>query len=150
MKLILACDPTGGIGLNNKLPWSKLEGDLSRFKKLTSNQTVIMGRKTWESLPKSPLPNRYNVVVSKSKLELPTSVHQIYDTSELCRWPLAWLIGGASIVEQGWQWIYEIHLSKTFDYYNCDTFIDLDKLKDYELLESTTCSDHEYQIWKRK
>lgn len=150
MKLILACEPSGGIGLNNRLPWSSLEGDLSRFKKLTSNQTVIMGRKTWESLPKSPLPNRYNVVISKNKLDLPLGVHQIYDTAELCRWPLAWLIGGASIIEQSWDWIYEVHLSKTFDYYDCDVYTNLDNLRDFNLVETSRHSDHEYQVWKRK
>ena len=50
MKLIIACDPKGGIGYNGKLPWTNLQGDLPRFKALTSNQVVLMGRKTWESL----------------------------------------------------------------------------------------------------
>ncbi len=52
MKLIIACDPNGGIGYENRLPWSNIQGDLPRFKRLTEGQTVIMGRNTWDSLPK--------------------------------------------------------------------------------------------------
>ena len=55
MKAILAMTPNGGIGLNNQLPWDSLEGDLKRFKELTTGQTIVMGRSTWESLPKKPL-----------------------------------------------------------------------------------------------
>jgi len=52
------------IGKNNTLPWS-LKEDLTRFKELTLGYPCIMGRKTWESLPKRPLPGRPNIVVSK-------------------------------------------------------------------------------------
>ena len=52
--LIWAQDNNGGIGLNGKLPWHISE-DLKNFKKITSNSTIIMGRKTWESLPIKPL-----------------------------------------------------------------------------------------------
>ena len=62
MNLILACDPNGGIGYKNALPWKNINGDLARFKKLTTNQIVVMGRLTYESLPIKPLPNRLNSV----------------------------------------------------------------------------------------
>ena len=55
MKLLVACDPNGGIGYKKKLPWTNLRGDLQRFKQLTENQVIVMGRHTWESLPKKPL-----------------------------------------------------------------------------------------------
>jgi dihydrofolate reductase len=53
------------IGINNALPWS-LKEDMIRFRQLTAGWPCIMGRKTWESLPKRPLPGRLNVVVSGS------------------------------------------------------------------------------------
>jgi dihydrofolate reductase len=53
------------IGRNNALPWS-LKADMEHFKKLTLGWPCIMGRKTWESLPKRPLPDRPNIVISKS------------------------------------------------------------------------------------
>ena len=68
MKLIIACDPKGGIGFNGKLPWTNLQGDLLRFKELTTGKVILMGRNTWESLPKKPLPNRINVVVSSNTI----------------------------------------------------------------------------------
>lgn len=67
INLIVACDPTGIIGVNGKLPWHIPE-DLKRFKELTMGNTMIMGRKTWESLPDNvrPLPGRCNIVLSNS------------------------------------------------------------------------------------
>lgn len=52
------------IGANNTLLWH-LPSDLKRFKRLTTGHTILMGRKTWESLPNGALPNRRNVVVSR-------------------------------------------------------------------------------------
>ena len=66
--LIWAQDNNGGIGLNGKLPWHISE-DLKNFKKITSNSTIIMGRKTWDSLPIKPLPNRENIVMSSDNIK---------------------------------------------------------------------------------
>ena len=62
---IVAIDENYGIGYNNELLCS-IKEDLERFKKLTTNNVVVMGRKTWDSLPKKPLPNRTNVVVTNN------------------------------------------------------------------------------------
>lgn len=67
--IIVACTANGGIGKDNKIPWY-IPNDLKHFKKVTTNcpegkmNVVIMGRNTWESLPKKPLPARINVIVS--------------------------------------------------------------------------------------
>ena len=53
------------IGKNNALPWS-IKADMAHFKELTMGCPCIMGRKTWESLPKRPLPGRLNIVISRS------------------------------------------------------------------------------------
>ena len=53
------------IGKDNAMPWS-IKGNLSRFKETTMGWPCIMGRKTWESLPKKPLPGRLNIIVSKT------------------------------------------------------------------------------------
>jgi dihydrofolate reductase len=65
LALIAAMTERGVIGRDNQLPWSLAE-DLKRFKRLTLGHPLIMGRKTWESLPKKPLPERPNVVLSRS------------------------------------------------------------------------------------
>jgi dihydrofolate reductase len=53
------------IGRNNALPW-RLKADMARFRELTAAWPCVMGRKTWESLPKRPLPGRLNVIVSRT------------------------------------------------------------------------------------
>ena len=63
--LIVARAKNGVIGRDGDMPW-RLSSDLKRFKALTSGKPVIMGRKTWESLPKRPLPKRPNIVASRN------------------------------------------------------------------------------------
>jgi dihydrofolate reductase len=150
MKLIIACDPKGGIGYENKLPWSHIEGDLPRFKALTTGKTIVMGRNTYESLPIRPLPNRLNVVISSKEIEgvrtLPNI--SIRDNISLKE---AWMIGGAKLINTNWWCINEIHLTKTFTEYTCDSFINLLYLEKLFKLESVEgFNDHVYQIWKRK
>jgi len=65
IKLICAISKNNVIGNENKLPWNIPE-DLKRFKKLTSNNWIVMGRKTFDSIGR-PLPNRKNIVLSKNK-----------------------------------------------------------------------------------
>ena len=67
LTLIAAVAGNGVIGLDNRLPWH-LPADLRHFKALTTGSTVIMGRKTWESLPAKfrPLPDRHNIVVTRN------------------------------------------------------------------------------------
>lgn len=67
--ILVAYDQNRAIGANNDLPWGRgLPGDLAMFKQLTLNTSVIMGRKTFESLPPKfrPLPNRENIVLSRN------------------------------------------------------------------------------------
>jgi len=148
MKLIIACDPDGGIGYQNRLPWTKIQGDLPRFKRLTEGQLVVMGRNTWDSLPKKPLPNRINIVVTSR----PFVEHGVATINKLLNYSDSyWLIGGASLVEQSWSFINEIHLTKVYDHYTCDTFIDLIYIEhNYVRTYSEMFPDHTYEIWKRK
>ena len=70
INIIAAIAKNNAIGLNGKLLYW-LPADLKRFKALTTGHTIIMGRKTFESLPKGALPNRRNVVLSRSKQDFP-------------------------------------------------------------------------------
>ena len=148
MKLIVACDPSGGIGYNNKLPWDKIQGDLPRFKALTTGKPIVMGRNTWESLPKKPLPNRINYVFSKVALE---DAITLRDPVFLKSLNDGWVIGGAKVIETCWHLIDEVHLTKTFAEYTCDTYIDLVKLQnEFMCWFKEDHADHSYEIWKRK
>lgn len=150
MKLIIACDPKGGIGYENKLPWSKIEGDLPRFKALTTSRVVFMGRNTYESLPVKPLPNRVNIVITGKVIDDVRTMERI-SVRDSIFYKDAWIIGGASLVNTNWWCIDEVHLTKTFTEYTCDRFIDLIYLeKIFKLESSEDFNDHVYQIWKRK
>ena len=65
---IVAVDNNWGIGFNGDL-LEHIPEDLKYFKELTSGCTVVMGRKTWDSLPKKPLPNRYNYIITHNPSE---------------------------------------------------------------------------------
>lgn len=71
IQIILATDMNYGIGYKNDLPWKNIKKDMEFFKEKTTGHIVIMGRNTWESLPDKykPLPNRYNIVISKKDYE---------------------------------------------------------------------------------
>lgn len=100
ISIIVATSLNWAIGRNNQLLWHISE-DLKYFKKITSGHTVIMGRKTWESIGK-PLPNRRNIVVSRS-LEKITDA-EVYKSLELALKAAGneslFIIGGGEIYKQ--------------------------------------------------
>lgn len=151
MKAIMACDPHGGVGFENRLPWPNLEGDLPRFKRLTQGNTIIMGRRTWLSLPVKPLPNRTNVVYSTATLDLPNNVMLIQDLEQLASYRDAWFIGGGALLEYVWPYISEFHLTRAKQEYTCDTFMNLLYLnQEFVKVSETDYSDNVYEIWQRK
>lgn len=149
MKLILACDPNGGIGYENKLPWTSLRGDLSRFKNLTMHQVVVMGRNTWDSLPIKPLSNRLNIVVTSTPLNSDGAI-RVPDLSAFAKFNDAWLIGGGKLINSNWDIITEVHLTRAHSKYTCDTFVDMTPLQEhfscYSLIRN---DDHDYEIWRK-
>ncbi|HRJ06415.1 MAG TPA: dihydrofolate reductase [Candidatus Saccharibacteria bacterium] len=99
--IVVAVDKNNGIGANNDMMWmGDLPADLAHFKKLTTGGSVIMGRKTFESIGR-PLPNRENIVVSRT----PTGVDGVLTASSLesayalARYPI-FVIGGGQIYAQ--------------------------------------------------
>lgn len=65
ISFVVAIAKNGAIGVKGDLPW-RLPGDLAFFKRTTLGKPIIMGRKTWESLPRRPLPGRDNIVVTRN------------------------------------------------------------------------------------
>jgi len=96
--ILVATSPEGIIGKNNTIPWHYSE-DLKRFKKLTIGKTVIMGRNTWESLPVKPLPERRNIVITRSLMENVECFKSIEEALNTCKGDI-WFIGGAGIYEE--------------------------------------------------
>ncbi len=96
--ILVAVSPEGIIGKDNSIPWHYSE-DLKRFKSLTLGKTVIMGRKTWESLPVKPLPDRRNIVITRSLIEGVECFPSIDDALGTCNGDV-WFIGGAGIYQE--------------------------------------------------
>lgn len=103
INMIWAQTLNGVIGIDNKLPWH-VPADLKHFKQLTAECPVIMGRKTWESLP-TPLPNRANIVLSHTQADTAAAEivhspqHALEIASNLMPNKPIWIIGGGSIYQ---------------------------------------------------
>jgi dihydrofolate reductase len=104
ISLLAAMDKNRVIGLNNDLPWH-LPNDLKFFKEKTTGKTIIMGRKTFESIGRV-LPKRKHVVLTKQKLDFPKEVMVIHDLNEISEWNKTnpdkeyFVIGGSAIFNQ--------------------------------------------------
>jgi dihydrofolate reductase len=105
LHLIYARARNGAIGKDGQMPWH-LPEDLAHFKRVTLGQPVIMGRKTWDSLPARfrPLPGRLNIVITRQsdwQAEGALRANSIDDALRRCGdVPDAWIIGGAEIYRQ--------------------------------------------------
>ena len=136
ISLIAAVDNEFAIGKGNALPWH-LPADLQRFKALTLNKTIVMGRKTAESLGRA-LPKRRNIVLTRSGIvpfsgmEAANSLEQVLDLcrdeSELC------IIGGGEIYQLAWPLathLYLTHVDTVVE--NADAFFPSFDLKKWQV-----------------
>jgi len=128
MILVAAMDPMGIIGKNGKLPWN-FPQDLSYFKKLTSGHIVVMGRKTWQSLPVKPLSNRVNIVFSRIMLpeDAPGAII-VKDIEELQKAVIEipdkniFLIGGAQLYTELIDWCDDMVITHVKKRHDGDTY----------------------------
>lgn len=136
IRAILAHDDNWGIGKGGTLPWPTNKDDLRWFKENTDNDIVVMGRKTWESLPVKPLPNRKNIVVSTNVVDgadITVALKQLKNITLPMLMNVSsdiWIIGGAQLVESCLDVIDELWLNNVGSDYNCDTFLPRDKILD--------------------
>jgi len=101
----------------NDMPW-RIPGDLKYFREMTTGGVVVMGRKTWESLPFKPLPGRVNIVVTRqADYEVPDTVHlassveEAIELAKVCesKTDKVWCIGGAELYKA-----FEPHVDSIF------------------------------------
>ncbi|MFB6116112.1 MAG: dihydrofolate reductase [Candidatus Nanosalina sp.] len=128
-KIIVAASENNVIGKDGEIPWHYPE-DLEHFKNETTGHSVIMGRKTFESLPDSfrPLPDRKNIVLTRSGVEnCPEEVEEAQSLEEA--WDIAsehsgtaYVIGGESVYRQSLEEVEEIILTRVHEEYDGDTF----------------------------
>ena len=161
IKAILACDEQWGIGKDGDLPWPRNPADLKWFKESTLNDTVVMGKATWDSLPIKPLPQRRNMVVTSGaweSLDGDVACLNFEDTlgalTELKKFSGAndvWIIGGGQLVTGLINLIDEFHLSRISGSYNCDTFLPRSLIKElYTLTDSGRRNDVYVDIWTKR
>jgi dihydrofolate reductase len=154
---IVAVDKNWGIGYNNQL-LEHIPEDLKNFKLITQNNVVIMGRKTWDSLPIKPLPNRTNIVITSQKqgnidgvkymsLEDAKRYAVVYRPSNV------YIIGGASIYKEFLPLCKTVYLTKIDkEYENVDTYFpNLDEMDEWSAAACSsvrTYNDLNYQFWR--
>ncbi len=124
VNLIVAIDEKNGIGKDNKLPWH-LPADLKHFKTLTTGHSILMGRKTFDSIGKA-LPNRRNIVISRQQdliVEGAEVVQSLQDAFKLCvDEKEVFVIGGAQIFEQSLPFADILYLTVIHHNFDADTF----------------------------
>ena len=157
IKAILACDQDWGIGKDGDLPWPHNTEDLKWFKESTIGGVVVMGKSTWNSLPRKPLPNRENIIITSSEQD------KEQDGCQFIKFKIAkkelvnmsksrdvWIIGGAKLVKGLLDIIDEFHLSQIQGSYDCDTFLSKSLIiQKYELAESGKRGSVYVDIWKQ-
>ena len=103
LSIIVAIAENYAIGKDNQLLWH-ISDDLKRFKRLTSGHTVIMGRNTWLSLPRRPLPNRNNIVITDNPQDCFENCNMVDSIdaalAECQPGEECFIMGGASIYRQ--------------------------------------------------
>ncbi|MCX7181727.1 MAG: dihydrofolate reductase [Candidatus Methylopumilus sp.] len=130
LSIIVAMSSNRVIGVNNSLPWH-LSEDLKHFKTLTTGHTIIMGRKTYESIGK-PLPNRRNIVISRNLnafyggVEVVHSLEDAFSTSSNDE--EVFIIGGSNIYEQSLHLVEHLYITEIKKAFEGDAFFpEIDK-----------------------
>ena len=155
---IVAVDNNWGIGFNGDL-LEHIPEDLKYFKELTSGCVVVMGRKTWDSLPKKPLPNRLNIVITSQErhfgemtafIPFSEAVSRLKHSPKDDDW---FIIGGGQIYKELLPYCDRVYVTKIYkDHDQVDTyFLNLDESEEWA---PATCSDIRqqgdlmYQFWQ--
>ena len=142
--LIVAMAKNRAIGKNGQL-LCRLSNDLKHFKNITTGHTVVMGRKTFESLPKGALPNRRNIILSEHLEQAPENTEIVASIKELLEKTTneneIFIIGGGIVYEQFIgiaDYLYITYLDKEFE---GDTFFPPFNLDDWELMDLEVIDD---------
>ncbi len=131
ISIIVAMTNKRVIGKGGKLPWPRISGDLPRFKKITMGHPVIMGRNTFESLPKKPLEGRTNIVITSRPEEVKEGipVDSFKSAMEAAQKSEGseeiFVIGGGRVYKTALLFAQKIYLTLVLEDYHGDTFFPL-------------------------
>lgn len=139
LSILVAVAKNGAIGKDNDLIWY-LSDDLKRFKALTTGHTIIMGRKTFESLPKGALPNRTNVVLTKDKSKSFSNCLMLHSVEEIIEKYAEdpeehFIIGGGQLYADLLPYANRIYLTRVHHSFEADVFFPEINMEDW-LVES--------------
>lgn len=141
ISLVVAASRNGVIGKDGGLPWH-ISSDLKLFKQITMGKPVIMGRKTWDSLPRKPLPGRLNIVISRQTAQLVEGaafvrgVDEALASAQVDHPPEIAVIGGGEIYRLFWPLADQIYLTEVDLDVEGDTFFPKINSDEWDLLES--------------
>lgn len=160
LSIIVAIAENLAIGKNNDLLWH-IPGDLKRFKQITGGRTVIMGKRTFYSLPRRPLPNRRNLVITDIPVEILEGCDMAYSIEEAiskCN-PAeeSFVIGGASIYKQFLPQVQRMYLTRVHKVFEGDVFFPEIWFDDWKLVlkedipfDETLGFSYSYENYERK
>jgi len=158
--IIAAIARNFAIGLNGRLPWHIPE-DFRWFKKHTLGHTVIMGKNTFLSLPRRPLPERRNIVITRGNETLPQGVEVARSLEEAIRMCDAdkenFIIGGAAIYQQFFPLVGKLYITFIDKVFEADTFFPAIDEQEWQLAEVYPQTEkhpeglqYEFRIYLRK
>lgn len=161
ISIIVAVAKDNAIGKDNKLLWH-LSEDLKRFKKLTSGHYIIMGKNTYFSLPRRPLPNRTHIVITDvpgEQIDDCIMAYSIEDAiSKMNPDEENFIIGGASIYRQFLQHANKLYITWVHENFEADTFFpeltahewDVVAREDFMEPDENNPHPYSYTIYERK
>jgi len=159
ISIIVAVDENNLIGDGTKMPWH-LPADLKHFKNTTTGHTIIMGHKTYLSLPKGALPNRRNIVLSKSLIKLEDA--EVYSSPEealmACKnEKKIFIIGGAQIYSLFIPYVNQFYITKIHHQFEGNIYFPMPKKEDLILKEKQNFNkdaknkwNYSFEIYKKK
>lgn len=126
LSIIVAFANNYAIGKDNNLLWH-ISGDLKRFKAITMGHTIVMGRKTFESLPNGALPGRENIVLTRDLNFKAKDAVVLHNVDEVLKYinnkDEVFVIGGGSIYEQFWDLAHKLYLTIVHENFEADVFL---------------------------
>lgn len=160
ISILVAIAENYAIGKNNDLLWH-ISDDLKRFKKLTTGNVIVMGKRTFLSLPKGALPNRENIVITTKPNKQAagcTMASSIEDAIEKMSFEKEnFIIGGGMVYKQFLPLVNKLYVTKVHASFEADTFFPEINFEEWETLETEIVEKggknefaHTYMVLKRK
>lgn len=144
ISIIVAVASNNAIGKDNDLLWH-ISADLKRFKRLTEGHYIIMGKRTYFSLPKRPLPNRTNVIITDvagEEIDDCIMAYSIEDAiSKMDKEKENFIIGGGSIYKQFMPFANKLYITRVHKDFEADTFFPEISSYDWKIVEKEDVTD---------